>query len=325
MKEHPLIGRHKVGPGQPTFVTAELGINHNGKLEIALELIHAAAKAGCQAVKFQTRTVTTVYSPEELAKPRTLKPGEDAIIRQAIKQGRIPVAFLDQGTLLPDHEPYTAVPTAWQKFALELAGEDYHAIDRLCRELGILWYTSCWDVEAVDFIARRFSPPCWKIAAASLTDLELLRKVRQAAQGTVVFLSTGMSSLSEIERAVETLGTKNLVLMHCRSTYPAAHEELNLTAIRTLEEAFGVPVGYSGHELGLATTTAAVAIGACAIERHLTLSRSMPGSDQVASIEPGEFASLVSDIRNLEKALGDGFVRCYPSEEPVRAKLRRVK
>jgi N-acetylneuraminate synthase len=283
------IADRVVGPGHRTYVIAEIGINHNGSLATALELIDAAKSAGCDAVKFQKRTVDAVYSQAELARPRESPFGTT------------------NGDL---------------KHALELSENDYRAIDAHCRAVGITWMASCWDEESVEFIGR-FSPPCYKIASPSLTDDSLLRKVR--ATGRVVILSTGMSSPQQIEHAVELLGKDQLALLHCTSTYPSKVDELNLRVIPWLAEKFGVPVGYSGHEVGLATSIAAVALGACVIERHITLDRTLWGSDQAASVEPGGFARLVKDIRAVEAALGDGTKRIYDSEIPVREKLRRVK
>jgi len=282
------IGNTRIGDGYPCFVVAEIGINHNGDLEIAKQLIDAAINTGCDAVKFQKRTVDVVYTPEELARPRENPFGPT------------------NGDL---------------KRGLEFGYEEYAEIDRYCREKGILWYASAWDEGSVDFL-EQFNPPCYKIASASLTDDSLLRHHRQ--YGRTIILSTGMSTLEEIDHAVEVLGTDDLVLLHCTSTYPSKLEELNLTAMNTLRERYGVPVGYSGHEVGLAPSVAAVALGACMIERHITLDRAMWGSDQAASVEPQGFARMIKDIRAIETALGDGVKRVYPSEIPVREKLRRV-
>jgi N-acetylneuraminate synthase len=183
------------------------------------------------------------------------------------------------------------------------------------------WFASCWDEGSVDFM-EQFDPPCYKIASASLTDDALLRHHRK--YGRPIILSTGMSDLDEIDHAVEVLGTDDLVLMHATSTYPSQPEELNLRAIVTLQERYGVPVGYSGHEVGLAASVAAVALGACMIERHITLDRAMWGSDQAASVEPAGFARLVKDVRAVETALGDGVKVVYDSEIPIKEKLRRV-
>jgi len=282
------IGGRAIGPGQPVFIIAELGINHNGDIELARKLVDAAATAGCDAVKFQKRTVEVVYTPEELARARV--------------------------------SPFGAT-NGDLKRGLEFGHDAYAEIDSHCRRRGIAWFASCWDEGAVDFI-EAFQPPCYKIASASLTDDDLLRHHRKT--GRPLLLSTGMSSLGEIDRAVEVLGLNDLVLLQCTSTYPSKVSELNLQVIPRLAERYDVPVGYSGHEVGLATTVAAVALGACVIERHLTLDRAMWGSDHAASVEPSGMARLVKDVRAVEAALGDGNKGVYASELPSREKLRRV-
>lgn len=282
------IGPHRVDAGAPPLVIAEIGINHNGRLDLALQLIAAAAAAGCHAVKFQKRTVDLVYSASELAQPRDSPFGKT------------------NGDL---------------KRGLEFARADYEAIDRACRAAGLLWFASCWDEPSVDFIAS-FDPPCYKLASPSLTDHDLLRRHRRTTRPLLV--STGMSTLVEIDAAVEVLGVHDLVLMHCTSTYPSQTDELNLRMIPELAARFGVPIGYSGHEVGLSTTLAAVVLGATVIERHLTLDRAMWGSDQAASVEPQGMARLVKDIAAVRLALGDGIKRVYESEQPALRKLRRV-
>lgn len=283
------IGSRLVGPGHPAFIVAEIGINHNGDIETARKLIEVAADAGCDAVKFQKRTVEVVYSAEELARPR--------------------------------ESPFGAT-NGDLKRGLEFGYEHYREIDRFCRELGIPWFASSWDEASVDFIAR-FDPPCYKIASASLTDDNLLRYHRTL--GKPIILSTGMSSLEQIDHAVEILGKKDLILLHCTSTYPARLEELNLKAIPALVERYGVPIGYSGHEVGLYTSLAAAVLGACFIERHITLDRAMWGSDQAASVEPQGFNNLIKHLRAVEVAMGDGAKRVYDSEIPIMKKLRRVR
>jgi N-acetylneuraminate synthase len=281
------IGDRLVGPGQPCYVVGEIGINHNGELDVARKLISAAALAGCDAVKFQKRTVDVVYSEEELARPR--------------------------------ESPFGAT-NGDLKRGLELAEDDYRAIDDYCGIHGLPWFASCWDGGSVDMI-EQFDPPCYKIASASLTDDALLRRHRETAKP--IILSTGMSSIEEIDHAVEVLGTYDLILLHTTSTYPAAVEELNLRAIATLRDRYGVPVGYSGHEVGLAPSLAAAVLGGCMVERHITLDRAMWGTDQAASVEPHGLARLVRDIRTAERAMGDGTKRVYDSELPVLEKLRR--
>ena len=282
------IGGRKVGHDQPCFVVAEIGINHNGDIDLARKLIKAAKDSGADAVKFQKRTVEVVYTPEELGRPRENPFGPT------------------NGDL---------------KRGLEFGKAQYAAIDAYCRELDIPWLASCWDEASVDFI-EQFAPPCCKIGSASLTDDALLRHHRKFDRP--IILSTGMSSMAQIDHAVEVLGKKDLVILHCTSTYPSKPEELNLRTISALAKRYGVPVGYSGHEVGLQTTVAAVTLGACVAERHITLDRAMWGSDQAASVEPQGFARMVRDIRTVEAALGDGVKRVYGSELPIRDKLRRV-
>ena len=288
-KTQPIqIGAKKVGDGQPCYVIAEIGINHNGDVDLAKRLISVAVAAGCDAVKFQKRTVEIVYTPEELAKPRENPFGTT------------------NGDL---------------KRALEFSYEDYVELDQYCRAVKIPWFASCWDEPSVDLI-NRFDVPCFKIASASLTDDNLLRYTR--ATGKPILLSTGMSTIEEIDHAVEVLGKKDLILLHACSTYPAFYEELNLPAIRTLQDRYGIPVGYSGHESGLPSSVAAVAMGACIIERHITVDRAMWGSDQAASLEPNGITKLVSYIRVVERSLGDGVKRVLEREYPILKKLRRV-
>jgi N-acetylneuraminate synthase len=282
------IGNTLVGDGHPCYVVAEIGINHNGDVDLAKKLIDVAVSAGCNAVKFQKRTIEIVYSAEELARPRESPFGTT------------------NGDL---------------KRALELGRDQYGQIDQFCREKGIAWFASSWDEPSVDFISQ-FDVPCHKIASASLTDDGLLRHTR--SKGKPIVLSTGMSSLEQIDHAVKVLGKSDLVLLHSCSTYPALYEELNLRVIPVLRQQFGVPVGYSGHETGLPSSVAAVAIGSCMVERHITLDRSMWGSDHAASLEPNGLHRLVRDIRLVETSLGDGVKRVLEREVPVMQKLRRV-
>lgn len=282
------LDKRTVGNGHPCYTVAEIGINHNGDLDVAKRLISVAVAAGCDAVKFQKRTLDVVYSPEEMARPRESPFGET------------------NGDL---------------KRGLEFGVGQFREIDRYCREVGISWFVSCWDEQSVDFI-EAFNPPCYKIASASLTDDGLLRHTR--ATGRPILLSTGMCTLEQVDHAVEVLGKKDLILLHTCSTYPAAYSELNLRAMVTLRERYGIPVGYSGHETGLPTSVAAVALGAHVLERHITLDRAMWGSDQAASLEPNGWTRLVRDIRLVESAMGDGVKRVVPSEVPIMKKLRRV-
>ncbi|MFH1857767.1 MAG: N-acetylneuraminate synthase family protein [Candidatus Omnitrophota bacterium] len=281
------IGNRWVGEKESVFVVAEIGINHNGDLQLVKALVDAAKDAGADAVKFQKRTVELVYTPEELARPRENPFGPT------------------NGDL---------------KRGLELDFEEYLEIDRYCKEKEILWFASSWDERSVDFIAH-FDVPCYKIASALLTHDALLR-CHQTKRKPII-LSTGMSTMEEIRHAVDILGLDDLILLHCTSTYPSKPEELNLQMIQTLKNEFDCPIGYSGHEVGLATTIAAATLGARLIERHITLDRSMWGSDQAASVEPQGFKHLVKDIRLIEKARGDGVKQVYESERPILEKLRR--
>jgi N-acetylneuraminate synthase len=282
------IGNRVVGDNAPNFISAEIGINHNGSLDTTYELIDIAVATGCDAVKFQKRTVDVVYSAEELERPR------DSVFGDT------------NGDL---------------KHGLEFDADDYEKIDEYCKEKNIMWYASPWDEESVDFL-EQFDLPCHKVASASLTDDALLRKMR--ATGRPILLSTGMSSLSEIDHAVEVLGKDDLLIYHCTSTYPSDDDELNLDVIPVLRERYGVPIGYSGHESGIASSLVAAALGACAIERHITVSRSLWGSDQAASLEPEGIRRLVRDIRLIPTWRGDGKKKVYDSEIPIREKLRRI-
>lgn len=282
------IGGKLVGKGRPAYVIAEIGINHNGDLDLAKRLISVAHAAGCDAVKFQKRTIDIVYTPDELAKPRESPFGET------------------NGDL---------------KRGLEFGVEQFTEIAAYCRAIKMPWFASCWDEASVDFIAR-FDVPCYKIASASLTDDALLRHTR--ATGKPVLLSTGMSSIAEIDHAVEVLGTDDLMILHAVSTYPAAYNELNLGCIPTLAARYGVPVGYSGHETGIPSSVAAVALGASCVERHITVDRALWGSDQAASLEPNGITRLVRDIRLVEQAMGDGVKRVVDREIPIIRKLRRI-
>lgn len=284
------IANQLVGPGHPVFVTAEIGINHNGSLDVAKRLIDGAVYAGCDAVKFQKRT------------PELCVPREQWNVERDTPWGRM--TYIDY------------------RHKIEFTAADFVQIDQYCRERNILWYASCWDEESVDFM-EQFEPPCYKAASASLTDHSLLEKMH--GTGRPLMISTGMSTMDEIQAAVGALGQDRLLVAHSTSAYPCALEDLNLNMIHTLKRLYPeMPIGYSGHETGLAPTWAAVAMGATFIERHLTLDRSMWGSDQAASVEVNGFARLVQNIRDIEKSLGDGVKRVYESELAPRRKLRRV-
>jgi len=282
------IGSRLVGDDQPCFIIAEIGINHNGDVDLAKRLISVALAAGCDAVKFQKRTVDVVYTREELAKPRENPFGPT------------------NGDL---------------KYGLEFEQEEYEQIDAFCKSVKMMWFASPWDENSVDFL-EQFRVPVYKIASASLTDDSLLRRIR--GTGKPIILSTGMSTYAEIDHAVEVLGKEDLILMHATSTYPAAYSELNLRAIPTMADRYGVPIGYSGHETGIPTSVCAAALGACCVERHITMDRAMWGSDHAASLEPNGISRLVRDIRLWEQAKGDGIKRVYEREFPIIKKLRRV-
>ncbi|RGA03675.1 sialic acid synthase [Microbispora triticiradicis] len=283
------IGRSLVGPGQPVYVIGEIGINHNGDVEIARRLIDVAADAGCQAVKFQKRT------------PEICVPLEQ---RDQIRQ-----------------TPWGEMTYMEYKLRTEFGADEYAHIAKYCEERGVDWFASPWDVPSVEFL-ENMDVVAHKVASASVTDHELLRAL--AATRKPVILSTGMSTIEEIDAAVEILGTERLVMMHATSTYPLPPEEANLRMITTLRQRYGVPVGYSGHERGLQISLAAVTLGAVTVERHITLDRTMWGSDHAASLEPSGLEHLVRDIRIIEESLGDGVKRVYPGEEAPRARLRRV-
>jgi N-acetylneuraminate synthase len=282
------IGSKWVGEGHPCFIVAEIGINHNGDIDLAKRLISVAVASGCDAVKFQKRTVDVVYSPQELARPRESPFG------------------LTNGDL---------------KRGLEFGFEEYQEIDNYCRQVKMPWFASCWDEESVDLIDR-FDVPCYKIASPCLTDDDLLRHTR--GKGKPLIVSTGMSTLEQIDHALEVLGTDDIILLHACSTYPAYYEELNLRVIPLLKQRYGLPVGYSGHETGLPSSVAAVALDACMIERHITTDRSLWGTDHAASLEPNGITKLVSYIRMAEKSMGDGVKRVLEREQPIIKKLRRV-
>jgi N-acetylneuraminate synthase len=284
------IGNRPIGDAHPTFIVAEVGINHNGDLEIAKKLVDAAVHAQVDAVKFQKRT------------PELCVPAQQRDKRRDTPWGYI--TYLEY------------------RRRMELGEAEYGEIDRYCREQGMPWFASVWDEPSVDFM-EVYDPPCYKIPSAALTDHGLLRRLR--SMGRPLILSTGMSTMDQIQAAVEVLGTDNLLITHATSTYPCEPEELNLRMIPTLRERFPCPIGYSGHEVGLVPSVVAVALGACSVERHITLDRAMWGSDQAASIEPGGFERLVKYIRVTEQALGDGVKRVYDSEQASLSKLRRVQ
>ncbi|WBU37143.1 N-acetylneuraminate synthase family protein [Homoserinibacter sp. YIM 151385] len=284
------IGQHEVGHGAPVYVIAEIGLNHNGDVELAKRLIDVAADAGAQAVKFQKRT-PAISTPEHMKQT-------------------------------PRETPWGTMTYLEYRYRVEFDREQYIEIGDHATMRGLDWFASPWDVPAVEFL-EELNTVAYKIASASVTDLEMLEAI--ARTGKPVILSTGMSTLEEIDRAVAALGTENLVILHATSTYPLPPEEANLQTIATLRDRYqGVPVGYSGHERGLQISLAAVALGALAVERHITLDRTMWGSDHAASLEPQGLEHLVRDIRVIEQAMGDGVKRVFPGELAPKAKLRRV-
>jgi N-acetylneuraminate synthase len=271
------------------YVIAEIGINHNGDMDIAKKLIDSAALAGCDAVKFQKRT------------PELCVPAEQRNLMRETPWGMMTyMAYRER---------------------VEFNREQYQEIDRYCREKSIAWFASCWDEPSVDFV-EQFNPACYKIASASITDEKLLKHT--SSKGRPLILSTGMSTMEQINRAISSLDKNRLLIAHSTSSYPCKAEELNLRMIPTLKEKFDCPVGYSGHEVGLQTTYAAVTLGACFVERHITLDRAMWGSDQAASVEPWGLMRLVRDIRVIEKSLGDGVKKVYDSEQPLIKRLRKA-
>lgn len=284
------VGEKFIGDGESVYIIAEIGINHNGSLKIAKRLIKEAKAAGCDAVKFQKRT------------PEICVPKDQWYIERDTPWGRM--TYIDY------------------RHRIELTLNDYSEIDLYCKKIGISWFASCWDEEAVDFI-EQFEVPVYKVASASLTDFGLLRRKRET--GKPLIISTGMSTMDEIEDAVQIAGRDNLLIAQSTSSYPCKLEELNLKVIHTLKDTYpDIPIGYSGHETGLAPTIAAVTLGATFIERHITLDRAMWGTDQAASVEITGFKKLVENIRDVEKSLGDGIKKVYDSEMGQRKKLRRV-
>jgi sialic acid synthase SpsE len=285
------IGNRLVGDDEPCFIIGEVGINHNGSLELAMRLIEVAKEAGCDAVKFQKRTINRILTKDLLNMPY--------------------VGPTSLGSTYGEH-----------RRRLELTRNDYKKIVERCRELEIIFLASAWDEEAVDFL-EEFDVPAHKIASADLTNLPLLRYV--ASKGKPVILSTGMSDISEIDEAVSTIRNHcdQLILLQCTSTYPSRFEEVNLRTMSLLRERFHCPVGYSGHELGIAVSAAARALGACVIERHFTLDRTMQGPDHAASLEPTGLKKLVRDIRAIEMALGEKEKKVLERERPIRMRLAK--
>jgi len=271
------------------FIIGEIGINHNGDLGIAKELIDVAVDTGADAVKFQKRTIDLVYTKEFLAGPR--------------------------------ESPWGTTQRE-QKEGLEFGFDEYTEIDKYCKEKGIEWFASAWDLESQNFL-KQFNLKHNKIASAMIVYDELLQKV--ASEGKHTFISTGMTTEEDITKAVDVFRSANcpFSLMHCISTYPMKDEDANLKAIKTLREKFNCDVGYSGHEVGLAVSYAATALGITSLERHITLDRAMYGSDQPSSVEPAGFRMLVAAVRKIEQAMGDGKFGYLEKEVPIAKNLRQ--
>lgn len=289
MKREINFGERLVGEGHPVLIVAEIGINHNGDVNTAKRLIDAALHAGVDAVKFQKRTPELCVPPEQRNQMR--------------------------------ETPWGYITYLEYRNHIELDESAYGEIDIHCKRRGMPWFASVWDESSVDFL-NRFDIPCYKTPSASLTDHALLHHLGKT--GKPLILSTGMSTMDQIRAAVKEIGEKNLLITHATSTYPCEPSELNLRMIRTLLANFTCPIGYSGHEVGLIPSVVAVALGACLVERHITLDRAMWGGDQAASVEPGGFERLVKYIRVIEQSLGDGIKRVYESELPSLNKLRRI-
>lgn len=288
MKRVELKSDRRIGAGEPVYIIAEIGINHNGSLDIAKKLIDWASIAGCDAVKFQKRTPELCVPKDQWEKERSTPWGT--------------MSYIDY------------------KRKTEFGKKEFEEIDRYCAQKSIDWFASAWDIPSVDFL-EQFEPVMYKLASASLTDFDLIKRV--LATGRPLMLSTGMSTEMEIEDAVNLTGTDHLMIAHSTSAYPCDPRELNLNMIRTLSQLFESPIGYSGHETGLAPTLAAVSLGATFVERHVTLDRAMWGSDHAASVEPQGIVKLVRDIRDIEKSLGDGVKRVYDSEREPMKRLRK--
>ena len=272
------------------FVIAEIGINHNGSMDITKRLIDAAADAGCDAVKFQKRTVDSVYTKEELDKPR---------------------------------ESPWGTTNREQKYGLEFSEVDYWEIDQYCKEKNIEWFASAWDVDSQVFL-QKFDCKYNKVASAMLTHRELLETIASEKKHT--FISTGMSTLEQIDKAVEIFEKFDCSyeLMHCNSTYPMQVSDANLRVMHTLQDRYKCNVGYSGHESGIIVSCAAVAIGASSLERHITLDRAMYGSDQSASLEIGGLKRMLSYVRDIVKSMGSPEKKVMETEVPIAEKLRRT-
>ena len=290
MKREIKLGNHIVGDNHPTYIVAEIGINHNGSMENVKKLIDVAVHCGVDAVKFQKRT------------PELCVPEDQRNIMRETPWGYI--TYMDY------------------RYKVEFGPDEYREINEYCLLKGIDWFASVWDEPSVDSI-EQLNPICYKVPSAALTDHALLRYIRKT--GRPVILSTGMSTTEEIKAAVEVLDINNLIITHATSTYPCDPKELNLLMIQTLRNTYPCPIGYSGHEVGLIPSIVAVSLGACMVERHITLDRAMWGSDQAASVEPQGIERLVKYIRVAQESLGDGDKKVYESELSSLKKLRRIQ
>ena len=285
------LGNIKLTNNSPSYIIAEIGINHNGDINIAKELIKVAKEAGCDAVKFQKRN------------PDVCVPEKQKNVMRETPWGYI--TYLDY------------------KYKVEFEKEEYDIINDYCKSLNIHWFASPWDVDSVQFLSQ-YDIPALKVPSASLNDIELLKSIKET--NIPIILSTGMSTQEEVDAAIDLLDGNEIAVLHCVSTYPTPPEELNLNVIKTFQNKYpNMIIGYSGHETGLSTTYAAVALGAKIIERHITLDRSMWGTDHSASVEPQGLKSLVGNIRDIESSMGNGIKEVTKGEIPIREKLRRVQ
>lgn len=284
------IGKDSIANSLPVYIIAEVGINHNGDMHIAKQLIDAAANVGCNAVKFQKRTPAICVPEDQRNKRRDTPWGE--------------MSYMEY------------------RERVEFGEGEYAEIDAYCQQKDVTWFASCWDAASIAFM-EQFSPPCHKIPSAMITDYMLLKEFGLTERPLI--MSTGGSTLGQVQRAVKQLGQHNLILMHCNSEYPCPIDRLNLKCIPVLQSYFRLcSIGYSGHEVGYQPTFLAVALGACVIERHITLDKTMWGTDQGCSLEPHELAELVQGIRHTEKSLGTGIKFVTPQEKEVMKKLRRI-
>lgn len=289
MSKNVTIDNVSIGEDHQVYFIGEIGINHNGDIELAKKLVTIATGAGCNAVKFQKRT------------PELCVPEKQRNIMRETPWGLI--SYLDY------------------RKRIELGENEYNEINRFCKEMKITWFASPWDEESVDFLDK-YDTPCYKIPSAKLTDDKLLRYIKSKSKP--VILSSGLSELKQLDHAIDILGKKNLIVLHCCGAYPADYKDLNLKLIPYYKDRYNVPVGYSGHETGLPASIAAVALGACIIERHITLDRAMWGSDHAASLEPTGLTKLIRDVRLVEKSMGNTNKRILSCEESIIHRLRNV-